>query len=580
MTRSLRNLLLLGAAVPLSCAVPTTDPPTSRSRSLNDNTISHTSTFFSNPLRTLRDAVIERIWTVPTKSKPKSCHTSPAPVPSNYRARYGNDVVLRFKIKTDDEIKALAEAVDILYLDVWEVAQEWVDIRIAKDMVPSVLGLLPQSLQNSHAPIMHDLAQAVYDTYPEESKPEQRTPWHGSSPFEKQVDAAYLPRDVFFNNYQPLSVLYPWLRLMASMFPSHVSLTSIGLSAEGRDIPALRVGARVELPPGHEHDKRPTLLITGGSHAREWISVSTAAYIAFSLVTAYDDPRFEDVTKLLNHFDVTFLPVLNPDGYEYSFSTDRLWRKTRQSTSLPFCPGIDMDRAFTFGWDGVDTADNPCSEDFAGIGPMESLEAKRLNEWARNQTEHNNVTFVTYLDLHSYSQEILYPYSYSCDIEPPNLENLEEVALGLAKAFRLTFGHYYTVSSACEGSVTMGSDEKDNVKKTRVGRNQMDPQGGSALDFFYHDLGVKYAFQIKLRDTGTYGFLLPKEHIVPTGQEAFESVLGLGRWLLGNHGIEQYDASDIWASGRDVEVTDSAAVSNDDDEDLEEDGFEAELRRK
>ena len=488
--------------------------------------------------------------------------------------------MLRFKIKTDDEIKALAEAVDILYLDVWEVAEEWVDIRIAKDMVPSVLGLLPQSLQNSHAPIMHDLAQAVYDTYPEESKPEQRTPWHGSSPFEKQVDAAYLPRDVFFNNYQPLSVLYPWLRLMASMFPSHVSLTSIGLSAEGRDIPALRVGARVELPPGHEHDKRPTLLITGGSHAREWISVSTAAYIAFNLVTAYDDPRFEDVTKLLNHFDVTFLPVLNPDGYEYSFSTDRLWRKTRQSTSLPFCPGIDMDRAFTFGWDGVDTADNPCSEDFAGTGPMESLEAKRLNEWARNQTEHNNVTFVTYLDLHSYSQEILYPYSYSCDIEPPNLENLEEVALGLAKAFRLTFGHYYTVSSACEGSVTMGSDEKDNVKKTLVGRNQMDPQGGSALDFFYHDLGVKYAFQIKLRDTGTYGFLLPKEHIVPTGQEAFESVLGLGRWLLGNHGIEQYHDADIWASGRDVEVTDNAAVSNDVDEDLEEDDFEAELRRK
>ncbi|KAI9873782.1 MAG: putative metallocarboxypeptidase ecm14, partial [Watsoniomyces obsoletus] len=140
----------------------------------------------------------------------------------------------------DEEIKALAEAADILYLDVWEVAEEWVDIRIAKDVVPSLLGLLPLSLKTSHTPLMHDLAQAVYDTYPRASRPEQRTFWHGSTSFEKQEEASQVPKDIFFQEYQPLSVLYPWLRLMASMFPSHVSLTSIGRSAEGRDIPALR----------------------------------------------------------------------------------------------------------------------------------------------------------------------------------------------------------------------------------------------------------------------------------------------------------------------------------------------------
>ncbi len=488
--------------------------------------------------------------------------------------------MLRFKARTDEEIKALAEAVDILYLDVWEVAVEWVDIRVAKDVVPTLLGLLPQSLQSSHTPIMHDLAQAVYDTYPQDIKPVPRTFWHGSSLYEKQVETAHLPRDVFFQQYQPLSVLYPWLRLVASMFPSHVSLTSIGLSAEGRDIPALRIGARVEQPPEHEHDKRPTLLITGGSHAREWISVSTAAYIAYTLITAYGDPRFRDVTKVLDHFDVTILPVLNPDGYEYTFSTDRLWRKTRQETPLPFCPGIDMDRAFTFGWNGASTADNPCSEDFAGSDPLESLEAKRLNEWARNQTANNNITLVSYLDLHSYSQEILYPYSYSCGVEPPNLEDLEEVALGLAKSFRLTFGHDYGVNSACKGSITLGTDGEGKAVsgKTKLKRTQMESQGGSALDFFYHDMNVKIAYQIKLRDTGTYGFLLPKEHIIPTGVEAFEAVLGLGRWLLGNHGIENFNPADIWSVGGSVDVVEDSVSSNDIDEDLDDEDLENELR--
>jgi extracellular matrix protein 14 len=585
MTRSLERLLLLsaGASAIALCsanAIPHHNNPISHAdHDVAPTSSSYLTQFLNSPYRTLRDSLIERIWTVPSKSKSRQCNKSLPTVPSNYRARYGNDVVLRFKVKTEEEIAALSEAIDILYLDIWEVAEEWVDLRISKDVLPSFLSLLPPSLQTAHTPIMHDLAQAVYDTYPDTDIPAHRQFWHGSSPLEHEPAGSSLPRDIFFNNYQPLSVMYPWLRLMASMFPSHVSLSSIGLSAEGRDIPALQLGARVDMPPGHEHDKRQTLLITAGSHAREWISVSTAAYIAYSLVTSYDDPRFPDVTKLLNHFDVTILPVLNPDGYDYTFSTDRLWRKTRQETPLPFCPGIDLDRSFVFGWDGNNTSDNPCSEEYAGANPLEAHEAKRLSEWARNQTENNNVTFAAYLDLHSYSQEVLYPYSYTCSVEPPNLEDLEEVALGLAKAFRLTNGHFYGANSACEGSITLheDNDDKTSVRTSRLMRRQMESQGGSALDFFYHDMRVKYAYQIKLRDTGSYGFLLPKEHIVPTGTEAFESVLGLGRWLLGNHGIEKFDRP--WTAGREV-ASDEEVVDDLEQQNETEHEIELELRRR
>ncbi|KAL9099801.1 MAG: hypothetical protein Q9187_009446, partial [Circinaria calcarea] len=43
---------------------------------------------------------------------------------------------------------------------------------------------------------------------------------------------------------------------------------------------------------------------------------------------------------------------------------------------------------------------------------------------------------------------------------------------------------------------------------------------------------------IKLRDTGSYGFLLPSKNIVPTGKEAFSAAMYFGKYLLGNQGIE------------------------------------------
>lgn len=536
MAKTLSTFLLLVAALPWAQAIPAGAPI---QLALHEKTTISPSTP-TGPLRRLRDAIIERIWDVPKRSRSKQSVNVQSLAPSNYRARHGSDAVLRFRFQTDNEVKALSDAVDVLYLDVWEVTDEWVDIRIAKDVVPSFLGLLPESLHNAHTPIMHDLAQAVYDTYPRPPEADDEKSWNGLTSAQQQIPQPDAPHDLFFDEYQPLSVLYPWLRLMASMFPTHASLESIGLSAEGRDIPALRVGARTDMPPDHEHPTRQTILVIGGSHAREWVTVSTAAFIAYSLITRYGDPRFPDTTKLLDHFDVTFLPTINPDGYEYTWTTDRLWRKNRQGTPLPFCAGIDIDRSFPFAWDGGDDADNPCSEDFAGRQPLAAMEARQLSEWARNQTDNNNVTFVSFLDLHSYSQKVLYPYSYTCDADPPNLEDLEEVAIGLAKSFRLTNGHYYGVNSACEGSISLDG-ERTSDQKSRFARGMMELQGGSALDYFYHELRVKYSYQIKLRDTGSYGFLLPREHIVPTGREAFEAVLGLGRWLLGNHGIEKYN---------------------------------------
>ena len=384
---------------------------------------------------------------------------------------------------------------------------------------------------------MHDLAQTIYESYPSpataDSPPQTLEHHRAFSPSLRTSPDS--ESNIFFRNYQPMSVIIPWMRLLQSLFPSHVRMINIGITYEGRDIPALRIGVH---PTNSEKPSPPrkSVIVAGGSHAREWISTSTVNYAAYSLITSYG--KSQSMTKLLEDFDWILIPTLNPDGYVYTWEHDRLWRKNRQQTSLRFCKGIDLDKAYDFKWDGETTAGNPCSESFAGDKPFQGVESRRFADWAKNETENNNVKFVGFLDLHSYSQNVLYPYSYSCDSTPPSLENLEELATGLAKAMRLSKGETYGVSSACQGSVTPGQRTNPEIAWPR-----MESGGGSALDWFYHELRVQYAFQIKLRDTGSYGFLLPSSNIIPTGKEALSAITYFGRFLLGDKSFEHEEES-------------------------------------
>ena len=56
-----------------------------------------------------------------------------------------------------------------------------------------------------------------------------------------------------------------------------------------------------------------------------------------------------------------------------------------------------------------------------------------------------------------------------------------------------------------------------------------DPASGGSEDWTYGELGVKYSFSVELRDEGQYGFLLPADQIIPTGEETFEGLKALVR---------------------------------------------------
>ena len=73
-----------------------------------------------------------------------------------------------------------------------------------------------------------------------------------------------------------------------------------------------------------------------------------------------------------------------------------------------------------------------------------------MSEYIRKTLPSRHVLPVGYVDFHSYSQEILYPFAYDCDVLPADAEDLAEAAWGAAKAARNVHGRYFDVDSACE----------------------------------------------------------------------------------------------------------------------------------
>lgn len=80
-------------------------------------------------------------------------------------------------------------------------------------------------------------------------------------------------------------------------------------------------------------------------HAREWISGATSTYILNELLTS-TDPAVRDIAE---NFDWYIFPVTNPDGYAYTHSNDRMWRKTRTPYTAT-CYGADPNRNWGHMW--------------------------------------------------------------------------------------------------------------------------------------------------------------------------------------------------------------------------------------
>ncbi|XP_020607129.1 carboxypeptidase A2-like, partial [Orbicella faveolata] len=187
-----------------------------------------------------------------------------------------------------------------------------------------------------------------------------------------------------------------------------------------------------------------------------------------------------NVTAMMNKIDLAILPVLNVDGYAYTWTKDRLWRKNRSPNKGSTCFGTDLNRNWQVGWGAPGASDKPCNGVYQGSSVMSENEVQNVDRFLKSEQKR----LVGFLDVHNYSQMWMIPWGYAKE----NVKDYDELVSNSTIHYLLYL---------CFGTFQ---------------------------DYVYGSLGVKYAFAVELRDNGHYGFLLPASLIEPTAKELFEGL--------------------------------------------------------
>ncbi|XP_040888561.1 carboxypeptidase B2 [Toxotes jaculatrix] len=288
----------------------------------------------------------------------------------------------------------------------------------------------------------------------------------------------------YYERYHSLEDIYLWINRTTQENPSTVKTILIGSSSEKRPLYALKLSLN------NRPDKK-AMWIDCGIHAREWISPAFCLWFVHHALSQYK--QNQDITNIMDNMDVYVLPVMNPDGYQYTWRKDRMWRKNRSVSRSSHCIGVDLNRNFDANWCTEGASHDPCTEIYCGAYPESEPESHAVANFLRSHKD----TVQLYLSIHSYSQMLLFPYSCTLD-EAENHKDLLEMAEEAAQKIR----RYY----------------RNNYKYGAGAQTIYLAPGGS--DDWAYNLGIKYSFTFELQDRGYYGFLLPPSHISRACREA------------------------------------------------------------
>ncbi|KAK7117573.1 hypothetical protein R3I94_022960 [Phoxinus phoxinus] len=291
--------------------------------------------------------------------------------------------------------------------------------------------------------------------------------------------------DFVYTTYHDLNSIYSFMDMLVAE-NSMVSKIVIGQSYESRPLNVLKFSTGAN---------RPGIWIDTGIHSREWVTQASGIWFAKKIVTDYGrDPALTDI---LNKYDIFLEIVTNPDGFAYTHSSDRMWRKTRKPNPGSSCVGVDPNRNWNTGFGGPGASSNPCSQTYHGPSAHSEPEIKAIVDFVKS---HGNLK--AFLSIHSYSQMLLYPHGYTATPAKDQAE-LHELARKAITELKSLYSTAYTF-----GSMITTIYQADGV----------------TTDWTY-DQGIKYSYTFELRDTGRYGFILPANQIIPTAEETWLALM-------------------------------------------------------
>ncbi|CAD7086388.1 unnamed protein product [Hermetia illucens] len=290
-----------------------------------------------------------------------------------------------------------------------------------------------------------------------------------------------------WTGYHTLNETYEWMRWMQSRFPSKMEMIVGGKTYEGREI----LGVKISFKSGNKG-----IFIEGGIHAREWITPATVTYIINEIILSTN----EEIRTMAESYDWYIFPHVNPDGFVYTHTTDRLWRKTRSPGTT--CYGADANRNWDVKWMTIGASSQECSETYAGKSAFSEIEMKSLADYIASLKGKLHA----YLSIHSFGQLLMWPYGYTADPAPHDAD-LRQIAEAATTALSKRFGTQYSI-----GSIYLA----------------IYPTSGSSIEWAYDAQNISVAFTYELRPKSSVnGFVLPSAQIIPTALETMDSLIAL-----------------------------------------------------
>ncbi|MEW6198195.1 MAG: M14 family zinc carboxypeptidase [Planctomycetota bacterium] len=295
-----------------------------------------------------------------------------------------------------------------------------------------------------------------------------------------------------WTEYRTMAQVDAFLLSLHAAYPDISAPITIGLSIEGRPINGLRISDNAATVEPQE----PAIFVVGCHHAREWISVEVPLYLADQLLRNYaTNPA---IRRLVNAGEIWIVPVLNPDGYVYTWTTNRQWRKNRRNNGNGTY-GVDLNRNYSYKWGGSGSSGTPGSETYRGTAPFSEPETAAVRDLFAARD------FAAGLSYHSYGQKVMCPWGYTT-AAPPNSAYLEGLVADMA-------------------AIINSHNPPQPYTSGRIGVHLYIADG--IFEDWVYGVHGEPGVIVELRPVGSPGFVLPPEQILPTCVENFPAALYL-----------------------------------------------------
>ncbi|XP_067842976.1 carboxypeptidase O-like [Heptranchias perlo] len=394
----------------------------------------------------------------------------------SFQARYNGDQVLRLIPTDSGQVEFLKQLAEEERIDLWspqfpEGIQPHGEVhaRVPASALGTVKGELKERALQYNV-----LTQNIQDLLDSRIQSDDKQPINS--------------RAHSYIKYHPMEEIYYWMEQMKENYKELVTQHQLGITYQKRPMYYLKISRKSDKP-------KKIIWMDCGIHAREWIAPAFCQWFVKEVLETYTaDPKTD---RFLQNIDFYILPVLNIDGYIYSWTTDRLWRKSMSPCENSTCFGTDLNRNFGAKWCSVGASRNCCSIIHCGSAPESEPETKAVADFLRSHLPD----ILCYLTIHSYGQLILTPYGYT-NTTVSNHEEMMKVGEKAAVAL-----------------------EQKHGTKFKVGPSSwiLYYSSGSSRDWA-GDLGIEFSYTFELRDNGTYQFILPEDQIQATCEETMAAV--------------------------------------------------------